>query len=225
MNANELAEDLEGAKLVILKLNEMLHQQQAELDRAVELYTDKAIENEALKQIIDANNLNQNIGQFVKPINEPVAWMREDGVIAFHKQKEVDSQGYKWIPLYAHPFNNNEPVGKVVQYDKNGSLEHAWFGEPPPVGTLLYTHPVKLTDELNNLKKENKIFKEILSEMDKQVYNIEFLKQPMQILEDGQIVHVFKELTDEEILEVIKERETPSYMNFARAILKKASEK
>jgi len=32
-------------------------------------------------------------------------------------------------------------------------------------------------------------------------------------------------LTDEEILEVIKERETPSYMNFARAILKKASEK
>ena len=33
------------------------------------------------------------------------------------------------------------------------------------------------------------------------------------------------ELTDEEILEVIKERETPSYMNFARAILKKASEK
>ena len=33
------------------------------------------------------------------------------------------------------------------------------------------------------------------------------------------------ELTDEEILEVIKERETPSYMNFARAILRKASEK
>ena len=34
-----------------------------------------------------------------------------------------------------------------------------------------------------------------------------------------------KELTDEEILEVIKERETPSYMNFARAILRKAQEK
>ena len=238
MNANELAEDLEGAKLVILKLNEMLHQQQAELDRAVELYTDKAIENEALKQIIDANNLNQNIGQFVKPINEPVAWMREDGVIAFHKQKEVDSQGYKWIPLYAHPFNNNEPVGKVVQYDKNGSLEHAWFGEPPPVGTLLYTHPVKLTDELNNLKKENKFFKEILSEMDKQVYNIEFLKQPMQILEDGQIVHVFKELTDEEILSVLGDPKECNFLDvdgweihnvewvdFARAILRKASEK
>ena len=36
-------------------------------------------------------------------MNEPVAWMREDGVIAFHKQKEVDSQGYKWQPLYTHP--------------------------------------------------------------------------------------------------------------------------
>ena len=31
MNANELAEDLEGAKLVILKLNDMLRQQQAEI--------------------------------------------------------------------------------------------------------------------------------------------------------------------------------------------------
>jgi hypothetical protein len=36
-------------------------------------------------------------------MSEPVAWMREDGVIAFHKQKEVDSQGYKWQPLYTHP--------------------------------------------------------------------------------------------------------------------------
>ena len=32
MNANVLAEDLEGAKLVILKLNEMLRQQQTEID-------------------------------------------------------------------------------------------------------------------------------------------------------------------------------------------------
>jgi hypothetical protein len=35
--------------------------------------------------------------------NEPVAWMREDGVIALHKQKEVDSQGFKWFSLYTHP--------------------------------------------------------------------------------------------------------------------------
>ena len=35
--------------------------------------------------------------------NQPVAWARQDGVISFHKQKEVDSQGYKWFPLYTHP--------------------------------------------------------------------------------------------------------------------------
>ena len=32
MTANELAEDLEGAKLVILRLNDMLRQQQAEIE-------------------------------------------------------------------------------------------------------------------------------------------------------------------------------------------------
>jgi hypothetical protein len=31
---------------------------------------------------------------------KPVCWIRQDGVIAFHEQKEVDSQGYKWNPLY-----------------------------------------------------------------------------------------------------------------------------
>ena len=99
MNANELA-DIQAFKTEELTIWErnttatMLHQQQAEI--------------EALKQIIDANNLNQNIGQFVKPINEPVAWARQDGVIAFHKQKEVDSQGYKWFPLYTHPVKEQE---------------------------------------------------------------------------------------------------------------------
>ena len=67
MNANELA-DIQAFKteeLTIWERNHtatMLRQQQAEI--------------EALKQIIDANNLNQNIGQFVKPTNEPVAWMK-----------------------------------------------------------------------------------------------------------------------------------------------------
>ena len=35
--------------------------------------------------------------------NKPVAWAREDGVIAFHEKTEVDSQGFKWFPLYTHP--------------------------------------------------------------------------------------------------------------------------
>jgi hypothetical protein len=33
-------------------------------------------------------------------MNEPVCWIRQDGVIAFHEQKEVDSQSHKWNPLY-----------------------------------------------------------------------------------------------------------------------------
>jgi hypothetical protein len=88
----------------------------------------------------------------------------------------------------------------------------------------------ELTDELNKLKKENKFFKEILSEMDKQVYNIEFFKKPMQILEDGQIVSVPKELTDEEISAVWASKKYDGehfvdYIEFARDLLRKAQEK
>ena len=35
--------------------------------------------------------------------NEPVAWAREDGVIAFFEKPEIDKQGFKWFPLYTHP--------------------------------------------------------------------------------------------------------------------------
>ena len=60
MNALELADKLEqkaltadameyGFEVDFEEAATMLRQQQAELDRAVELYTDKAIENEALK--------------------------------------------------------------------------------------------------------------------------------------------------------------------------------
>ena len=70
--------------------------------------------------------------------NELVAWMREDGVIAFHKQKEVDSQGYKWQPLYTHPaktltdeeillftgFKDN-PYDIFIEYEKEDLIEFA----------------------------------------------------------------------------------------------------
>ena len=65
-------------------------------------------EIEALKQIIDANNLNQNIGQFVKPTNEPVAWMLADkeaehirSIMAV--QHDFVPKGCVEIPLYTHP--------------------------------------------------------------------------------------------------------------------------
>ena len=63
-----------------------------------------------------------------------------------------------------------------------------------------------------------------IAELEKQ------LSQPMQILNDGRIVPVFKQLSDEEILEIgnavtnlIDSNE--GWIEFARAILKKASEK
>ena len=90
MNANELANLLEVDSWYKLVTREeiatMLRQQQAEI--------------EALKQIIDANNLNQNIGQFVKPTNEPVAWTDGKGNY-FDKNSffPVDDL----IPLYTHP--------------------------------------------------------------------------------------------------------------------------
>ena len=77
MNAKEFAHKLEKAASFI-------RQQQAEI--------------EALKQIIDANNLNQNIGQFVKPTNEPVAWMSNGK--EFYVQKNYCPD---FIPLYTHP--------------------------------------------------------------------------------------------------------------------------
>jgi hypothetical protein len=75
MTANELADLIENEDTLWLegRLSEiatMLRQQQAEI--------------KALKQIIDANNLNQNIGQFVKPIKYSDAWWRE--VDEFNKQ-------------------------------------------------------------------------------------------------------------------------------------------
>ena len=90
MTANELANLLEVDSWYKLVTREeiatMLRQQQAEI--------------EALKQIIDANNLNQNIGQFVKPTNEPVAWTDGKGNY-FDKNSffPVDDL----IPLYTHP--------------------------------------------------------------------------------------------------------------------------
>ena len=92
MNANELTEiieHLENAKYIgASKAATMLRQQQSEI--------------EALKQIIDANNLNQNIGQFVKPTNEPVAWFEQDpDMKSVWYQSDQDNPNA--IPLYTHP--------------------------------------------------------------------------------------------------------------------------
>jgi len=45
---------------------------------------------------------------------KPVVWQREDGVIAYHKQEEVDTQGFKWRPLYTAPRElSDEEINKL----------------------------------------------------------------------------------------------------------------
>ena len=85
MNANELAEDLEGAKLVILRLNDMLLQQQAKI--------------EALKAAkIRAYNNGVEDGRKPDTNNEPVAWVNKDDSSLSFK-----NHGGDWTPLYDHP--------------------------------------------------------------------------------------------------------------------------
>ena len=116
MTANELANLLEVDSWYKLVTREdiatMLRQQQAEI--------------EALKQIIDANNLNQNIGQFVKPTNEPVAyvdpiWMDRPDLVMSH-QLEIGklfarTQFTNYVPLYIHPVKEltDEEIIKVYE--------------------------------------------------------------------------------------------------------------
>ena len=52
--------------------------------------------------------------------------MREDGVIAFHAQKEVDSQSYKWQPLYTHSV---ELTDEEIQEVAHGFEAIGWMGE------------------------------------------------------------------------------------------------
>jgi hypothetical protein len=87
MNANELAEAMEirasirrkatSRKSVQENANDRLADQ---LEQAATMLRQQQAEIEALKQIIDANNLIQNIGQFVKPQEKcpPTSWWKGD---------------------------------------------------------------------------------------------------------------------------------------------------
>ena len=110
MTANELADKLHeiytGTDYEEIKeAATMLRQQQAEIGR--------------LKQIIDANNLNQNIGQFVKAANEPVAWMDD---LSFFTEQPDDMDGV--TPLYTHPVKEltDEKIWKLWQTHLNDDI-------------------------------------------------------------------------------------------------------
>ena len=101
MNAYQLADELQ--KMFVGE----------EYDRLVheipDLLRQQAKEIAMLKQIIDANNLQSDVGQFIKPIDEPVAWTTdkldtnewEEGDYQITVTKEKWSK--KQIPLYTHP--------------------------------------------------------------------------------------------------------------------------
>ena len=109
MTATELADELENTYPFVGVMEiaaTMLRQQQAEI--------------EALKQIIDANNLNQNIGQFVKPTNEPVAWMDD---CSFFTEQPDDMDGV--IPLYTHPVKELTDEEIMVLYEEYIETQYA----------------------------------------------------------------------------------------------------
>ena len=104
-------------------------------DKEIELLHNK-IEQQAkeiamLKQIIDANNLQSDIGQFVRPIDEPVAWISvlaldhigqkfTDVRISLTKTDVAD------IPLYTHPAKTltDEEI-KTIYYETGDLFDFA----------------------------------------------------------------------------------------------------
>ena len=111
--ALELADILENrCEEHQLNASYMLRQQKVEIDRLTMLCdcmttesNRKGNEIEELKQIIDANNLSQNIGRFVKAANEPVAYIDPYDLERLpHYDCHIGSQQLKnGIPLYTHP--------------------------------------------------------------------------------------------------------------------------
>ena len=103
MNANELADALDW-----VCENHLVGIGDADFKATATMLRQQQAEIEALKQIIDANNLNQNIGQFVKVANEPVAWMVEsDEDVSFimcgKGFAKPDESWNKVTPVYTHP--------------------------------------------------------------------------------------------------------------------------
>ena len=85
MNANELADALDW-----VCENHLIGIGDADFKATATMLRQQQAKIEALKQIIDANNLNQNIGQFVKPIKYSDAWWRE--VDEFNKQLKAQEK-------------------------------------------------------------------------------------------------------------------------------------
>jgi hypothetical protein len=62
--------------------------------------------------------------------NEPVAWARQDGVIAFFEKPEIDKQGFKWFALYTHLAKTltDEEITDIAKEHIHQRLEGERFG-------------------------------------------------------------------------------------------------
>ena len=118
--ANELADELDNLEIVCKNPSHLIGMETYEQaflrcnsklkmkKEAATMLRQQQAEIEALKQIIDANNLNQNIGQFVKPTNEladevmehyramlprgfNVNWMQEAATMLRQQQAEIEA--------------------------------------------------------------------------------------------------------------------------------------
>ena len=166
MNANEILDEL---KYVTKVLNMNTDVDTKPLVEAATMLRQQQAEIEALKQIIDANNLNQNIGQFVKPTNEPVGVVCEfEGTLVGTLFEQLPD-GTK---LYTHPVkeqSTNERIEMLKEMVEKIANPAGWIGyyegkpatflfkqedvprflkNTDPVGSVipLYTHPVKEQD-------------------------------------------------------------------------------
>jgi hypothetical protein len=239
MNANELADKLEDdywdsrANKVMLESAKMLIQQQ---DRIEVLEANHKIQldinEKALQYIAELekgleSSLNLNKAQAERHMNnEPVAWMYEsknvDGkpYISDVSLKPlfglVTRYGYKEIPLYTHPHPDN--LGFALSIIDQQKLE------------------------IEELKQYTKKGNGLLAECDEHMGKLQalILKQDARIAELEKCAEYYRDkyyfdspaktLTDEEILDLCPPNHSDMMneaytIDFARAILKKASEK
>ena len=124
---DRLADQLEQAATMLRQQTQEIGELKLRISQLLEtqdyLYkkhdSDKA-KIEELKQIIDANNLQSDIGQLKKAINmiKPVAWMDKNGyVYGKHSTRPIEAD----IPLYTHSNTQSHPIEQVaMRYDFDG---------------------------------------------------------------------------------------------------------
>lgn len=74
---------------------------------------------------------------------EPVAWYADHRVedeVEIEWNKNKPTSAASWKPLFSYPESNGYSIGVI---DSNGDI----YPEPPPAGTVLYTHPAPAVPE------------------------------------------------------------------------------